>query len=445
MQQPFKALGVFCATLTFVLSAFWPAQAAYRTTLQPSISVTEEYTDNVNLLPEEFEESEWITVVSPSLALQVQGKTQGLNLSYTPGFTYYAENNEDSTIRHSASLDAWKQLTKHLDLNINNSYSKTEQPYSADTLALSTEEEERFRERYADYTRRQDREPHSSLTSHVSLGYQFGQKDSADLGYRYRRHWEETQDSEDSTEHSPYLNVSYWIAPHWGTEYSLEYTRGEFSGDTDTFDEWTGSVSLIRNLNRFWDAHVSYTHTIMDYHGETEDYQIYDPAAGLSWRFAPDGSVSLSLGYYIQDNEETENDSDLSFSGDINKGFDLSQRTSFRISGGSGYEQTYFGAENLGFTIYYQAQGRLTHALTRHLQSDVSVNFRRNEYQDEDPERDDNLWTFQSGLDWQFMERASLSLNYTYRISESSQDENDYDENKVMLSLTYSPKPYMFK
>lgn len=436
----FFILGMMAA---IVSAGALQAHAAYRTTLQPSLTVSQEHTDNVDQLPDGLEESEWITVISPSIALDVVGKTKGLNLSYTPGFTFYADRDENDTIRQSGSLSAWTQLAKHLELTWDNSYTRTEEPYEVDTLPLSPEDRQRLDP--VDYTFRREREPHSSYTSRLNLGYQFGQKDRADLGYRFRRTWDDNPGAEDSTEHSPFVNLSYWLNPHWGTEYTAEYTRGEFSGDTDTFDEYTASVRLIRNFNRFVDGYVQYKHTVFDRHGEGEDYQIYDPSVGVDWRFARDGSLSLSVGYYIKDNEDSDNDSDLSISGDISKGFDISRRTSFRVTGGSGYEQSYFGAENLGFTVYYQGRGRLTHKLTKRLDSDLSVGYRRNEYRDEDPEREDDIWDFQAGLSWQVLQRVSLRLSDTYRIVNSNLEEEEYKENRVVLSLTYTPKPFLFK
>jgi len=428
---------------SLVLTAHIESHAEYRTTLQPSITVSQEHTDNVDQLPDGLEESEWITVISPSIALDVVGKTKGLNLSYTPGFTFYADRTDNNTVRQSGSLSAWSQLAKNLELTWDNAYSRTEEPYEVDTLPLSTEERRRLDR--TDFTTREEREVHSSYTGNISLGYQFGKRDRTNLGYRFRRTWEESANSEDSTEHSPYFDLTYWLTPHWGTEYSLAYTRGEFSGETETFDEYTGSIRLIRNFTKFVDGFLQYSHTIFDRHDGGEDYQVYDPSVGVDWQFARDGRVSFSVGYYIKDNEDSDDDSDLSFSGDISKGFDISRRTSFRVTGGSGYEQSYFGAENLGFTVYYQARGRLTHAFTKRVDGDFSVGFRRNEYRDEEPEQEDDIWDFQAGLNWQVFQRVFLRLSDTYRIVDSNLEEEEYKENKVMLSLTYTPKPFLFK
>lgn len=416
--------------------------AEVQVSLRPSAIITEEYTDNVNL-SEDDEESEFITVISPSVALDVLGKTQGMTLSYVPGFTFYAENDENNTIRHSASLNAWTQLSKHLELTFDNSFTRTEEPYDLEILALTTEEQQRLD--LEDYTLRLNREPHSSYTGVLNLNYQFGKKDDLSFGYRFYSLWDENPEAEDSREHSPYFDLNYWPWPHLGMALTTEYTRGEFSEDTDTFDEWSGSFRLIHNFTKFLDGYIQYAHTVLDFKGEDEDYQVYDPSVGITWRFARDASLNLGLGYYIKDNEQSEDESDVSITGDISKGFDISQRTSFRVSGGSGYEQAYFGAENLGFTVYYEARGRLTHALTRHLNSDLSINYRRNEFIDLDPEREDDIWSFQGSLSWVMREWAVLSLNDTYRIVDSSVAGKDYKENRVILSLSLIPKPLLSK
>jgi uncharacterized protein (PEP-CTERM system associated) len=433
---------VFIIVIAIFFSQTHRAQPAYRTTLQPSLTISEEYTDNVNLT-EDNRESDWITVISPNFVLNVAEKNRELNLSYAPGFTYYAENEEDSTIRHTGSLNAWSQLTKHLELNFDNFFSRTEKPYETIILALSPDEQQKLGT--TDYTLRQNREPHSTYVGEINLDYEFGKKDSIGLGYRLHHIWDENPGAEDSNEHSPFLRISYWPTLHWGTEYYAEFTRGEFSKDTDTFDKWSGSAKLIRNLDKFLDVFFQYEHTIMDFKGDTEDYKVYDPSIGFNWQFAKDGNVSFNLGYFIKDNEDSNDDSDLSISGDISKGFDINRRTSFRITGGSGYEETYFGAENLGFTIYYQGQGRLIHSLSKHLVVDFSVDFRRNEYRDQDPEREDEIWSFQAGLNWQFREWSSLSLNDVYRIVDSNFEEQDYKENRIMLSLNFLFGPYLMK
>ncbi|MDZ7761103.1 MAG: outer membrane beta-barrel protein [Desulfovermiculus sp.] len=448
MLQRLKFVYALSLTITFVLSVSWPAQASYRTTLHPSVSVSQEYTDNVDQVDDDLKESEWITVISPSLALDVVGKTKGFNLSYTPGFTFYADRDENDTVRQSASLNAWAQPAKHLDLRWNNAFTRTEEPYEVEPLPLDLEDLPRLEPE--DFTFRRDRAPRSSYTSRINLGYQFGPKDKANLGYRFRSVWDESPTAEDSIEHSPFLNISYWLSPQWGTEYSAEYTRGEFSGDTDTddtdsFDEYTASVRLIRKFSKFVDGYMQYKHTIFNNHGESEDYQIFDPSVGMSWRFAQDGNLSLSLGYYIKDNEDSDTDSDVSISADISKGFDISRRTSFRITGGSGYEQSYFGAENLGFTVFFQGRGRLTHQFTKRLGSDLSASYRRNEFLDQTPEREDNIYDFQVGLSWQVLRRISLRLSNTYRIVDSNLERDEYKENRIVLSITYTPKPFLFK
>ena len=107
MGSRFKVLAIILIAGAWLLAMeVQMASAEYRTTLQPSMTVSQEYTDNVDQLPDGLEESEWITVVSPSIALDVVGKTKGLNMSYTTGFTFYADRKEHDTIRQSGAMSA---------------------------------------------------------------------------------------------------------------------------------------------------------------------------------------------------------------------------------------------------------------------------------------------------------------------------------------------------
>ncbi|MDY6909035.1 MAG: outer membrane beta-barrel protein, partial [Thermodesulfobacteriota bacterium] len=119
---------------------------------------------------------------------------------------------------------------------------------------------------------------------------------------------------------------------------------------------------------------------------------------------------------------------------------------SVRLSGGTGYDETYFGAENLGFTYYYQAQLSGAYAFSKRMDGTASLDLRRDEYLNEDPERKDNTATFGSSLSYVLRPWLLMNLHYTYRNLDSNLDEEDYDENRVMLSFTVRPShPYKVK
>lgn len=438
MYSVYFFLTVLCCLLFVDVQYSWARMQVY---LRPGLTVSEEYTDNVGLT-EDDEESEWITAISPRLTLDLVGKTQDLYLSYSPGFVYYADREENNTVRHSADLNYRAQVAKQTVLTVRDSFVRTEKPYDPENYRLRFPDQ--AEDQRLDYTIRRNREPHSSNAATINLSHRFGKKDNLNFGYRFYRLWDQSPRVEDSREHSPYFNVSHWLTPQLGLTMSTRYTRGEFEGDTDTFNRWTGSVRVVRNFTKFFDGYAQYTHTVLDHTGETEDYQVYDPSLGIAWRFAEDTNLGLGLGYYIRDREQSGSNSGLYIKADLSKGWDISRRTSIRFTGGSGYEQTYFGAENLGFTKYYEGRARLTHALSRRLDSDVSVIFRRNEYTDRN-NREDDIWSFQGALHWVMREWAVLSLEDTYRIVDSNLERREYKENRIILSLSLHPKPFLFK
>lgn len=414
------------------------SRSAYISFFQPGFQVSQEFTDNIYLTDND-KESEWITVISPQFSYEIQGKTSDLSLFYAPGFSFYSDHNEYNSIRHNLSLNGNKQLTKHLSFNLSERFSRTEEPYTRGELPLTREEEESLQERI-DYTLRQNREPHYNNDVQARLDYQFGEKDSVSLSYRYSILRDDNPDAEDSDRHSPSLNLSYWLTPHLGLQTGVSYTRGEFSDETDTFDEYEGDIRLIRNFSKFLDGFIEYSHTYLDYKGDDNDYQVYDPSIGINYRFARDAFLTLGIGYYIQDEEDNENETGFNVDLDIGKSWRF-KRGAFRLTGGSGYDQTYFGAENLGFTQYYEARGTLTYALARHLSSNISLNYRYSKYTDEDPDRKDHVGTLNAGLTYQWLQWLNISLSDTYRVVDSNYDEEEYKENRVILTVTIAPSP----
>lgn len=411
--------------------------AAYISFFQPSLQVSQEFTDNI-FLTENNQESDWITVISPTFLYEIQGKTSDLSFSYAPGYSFYKDHDEYNSMRHTLSLDGSKKLAEHLSLSLSEKFFRTEKPYTRGDLSLTREEQEDLYE--LDYTIRQNREPYYNNHLRARLDYQFGKEDTLSLSYRYSIRRDDNPEAEDSDRHSPSLDLTYRISPHLGLQTGASYTRGEFSEDTDTFDNYQVDIKLTRNFSKFLDGFVKYSHTYLDYKDDDDDYQIYNPGLGINYRFARDAFLTLGIGYYIQDEEDNENEKGFNIDLDLGKSWRF-KRGAFRLTGASGYDQTYFGAENLGFTQYYEARGNLTYALTRYLSSNLSLNYRYNRYTDQEPERKDHVATLTGGLNYQWLRWLNLGLSDSYRVVESNHNQEDYRENRIILNISMTPSP----
>lgn len=435
----------FAAMLTvfLFLAAYSPAQAQYRVFFSPSLSVSEEHTDNL-FLTEEDEESEFLTVLSPRAAFSVAGKRLGWELSYEPGFVFYDEYDELNTVRHSASLNGEHQLSKHLKLTLADRFSKTEEPNrSLDYTIQDPDSEEPLPlEERIDYTIRTSREPRYINDALARLDYQFGPEDRVYAAFNNRIFRDENPEGEDSERYTPSTGFEYWLDSKNGLRGDVSYTRGLFEEQSEDLHNVEGDLRYSHRFDRFLTGFTEYTHFYSGFDDSKDDYHVYNPSAGARYTFARDANIELSLGYFIQDRKEGDNESGVTANLDIDKDWS-NRRWAFRLSGSSGYEQTYFGSENLGFTEFYQARGALEYSFTKYLRSSLSADYRYSKYLDVEPEREDHVASAKGGLTYQASQWISLSLNDTYRVVDSGKESGDYRENSVVLRVTFAPGPFL--
>jgi hypothetical protein len=440
MQTRNILVTVLCLPVVFFFFASGIAQAQYRTLFSPSITVSEEYTDNL-FLTDEDEESEFLTVIAPRAAFSVEGKTFGWELAYEPGFTFYNQHDELNTVRHSASLDGRHQLTKRLSLTLADNFTRTEEPYRrADISFRRPRAQVVTLEELIDYTIRTSREPRYTNDALARLDYQFGADDRVYAAFNHRIFRDENPRGEDSQRYTPSVGFEHWLDTWNGLRGDLSYTRGLFEEETDDFHDVEGNLRFTHKFDRFLGGFVEYTHLYTNFDDAEDDYHVYNPAAGVNYTFAEDAFIEASLGYFIQDRETGDNESGITVNLDIGKSWRY-KRWAFRLNGSSGYEQTYFRSENLGFTEFYQVRGGLDYNFTRYLRASLSADYRFSQYLDVEPEREDHIATASGGLTYQATQWLSFSLSDTYRVVESDAEFNDYRENRVVLSVSIAPKP----
>jgi putative beta-barrel porin BBP2 len=393
----------------------------YQATFTPSISISEEYTDNMDLTNND-EEYEYITSISPGFSFQVFEKTYGASLFYSPSYVHYDRFPENNTWRQNASFSGWSDLSKHTKLTISDTFVRTEDPASEE-----------------DRTIRRSREPYYTNSSSVGLDHKISKSDSIALRYLYSFLENTDPEIEDNERHSPSITYSHKFSPYLALDTNVSYNRGQFE-TTDDFDNWNGSLTLANKFTKYLSGSIRYSHTIMDYRGDTEDYKIYDPSIGINYTITEDTFLSLNVGYFIQDRENSDDESGLTLTGSLGKTWEF-KRGSINATGSSGYEESYFGSENLGFNRYYEAQASANYRLTKSLTGNIFGSFRRNKYVNQDDNRTDKLKNAGAGLTFNpiTIRWLHLSLNYSYNTVDSTEKENEYDENRVLLSITLSP------
>ncbi len=431
MCYKIKQIAALCITLMFVDRA-----EGYYVEILPQISVGEEYSDNIDRSPD-HEEHDYSTKVSPQIKLNITGETAGANLSYVPTFVYYKRDTGRDTVRQNAQFRGWNNLGKNTKLELNNSFLLTDDPGEEEVVFF--DQADPLGE--PDTTIRQTRETYYTNTTNFNFSHQFGEADSFRAGYRHRIRQDDDPDDNDYRSMSPFIGLTYWFNNKIGMETDATYTRGEFSGTddpSDDFDKWAGSMKFIKRFTKHFEGFINYDHTVLNYHGEDEDYVVYDPSAGINYTIADDTHLSLGVGYFIRDKENSDNDSGISIDGRLGKTWEF-RRGLFDITGSMGYNEANFGSESLGFEKYYQVKGKAEYSLTKRLTGNVHYSFRRDKYLDTDSNRTDRKSKLGAGLAYEPARWISLNLNYSYNTVDSTVRSREYDENRADFMISVFP------
>jgi hypothetical protein len=235
------------------------------------------------------------------------------------------------------------------------------------------------------------------------------------------------------------------------------YTRGIFEY-SDDFNSWYGDLRLRKRFTRHFDMFLQYAHMITNYdhesdaidRGEVADYVVYNPGVGFNYIAGENTNISVAVGYAIRDVEEDEtpggieDDEGPTLISDLRTAW-IYPRSLIELTARSGYTQDTFSTENRGFNVFGGVTGRAEYGFTSRLRGDVAAAYRYVRYIDEDPVTEDHFISAGPGLAYQALSWMRFRLEYTYRTVLSDEPEDEYKENRAMISLILEPAtPYRF-
>jgi hypothetical protein len=420
----------------------------------PRSSVDVEYTDNV-FLDENNTEDDVTTTLSAGFTAELLGRTNGLELSFDPGYVFYEDFTENDGWRLPASLRAWTDLTRATRLEFSNDFILTEDPVARERI---TAEEGRVTET-GDTTSRSSRDSYYRNTARVDISHRFGREDRLYAGFLYGLLRNDDDEVEDNDEYRASAGLDYWFTQKFGSEFFGEFTRGEFDSQSDfdgdtsgDFNNWLGTLRLLGRVTQQLSLFLQYDQIYRNFtSGDDNDYIVYAPSAGFTYNFPEDMYLRLGLGYYKQVIENDENQENPFLNGEISKTWNF-QRGSINLTGLSGLTQNDFGAENIGFEQYAAIQGTANYNFTRQIAGDIGAYYRyahtpaQSDEDDEDDDEDTNQYQISAGIDYLPTRWMTIRLGYEFNKYNSSEaDSDDYTENRGLLTITLEPdQPWRF-
>ncbi len=397
--------------------------------ITPRIRGGIEYTDNYFLSndnPGSEKESEWITSVSPGLGIDITGRALDLSLNYEPSYTMYDKYSDNNYWEHAADVTGTWRVTRHTEASLDYAFLRTEDPIDEEDLTI-----------------RRERDPYDRHTAEARIDYFFGAENSLYALGDYSRLDNEDPTMEDSSEYGAGAGIVYWFNINWGLELNIHQTMAEYE-ESDDFGETVGLIRFSYRSNRSLTGYLQYEHTDHRYDEEIEesDYRIYDGAVGIEYAIDHSMDAIVEVHHFIRDMADGENESHTPVNLTFTKRF---TQGSVTLDAEGGYDYTTAAAENLGYYIYYGGSLEADYNFTRHISGDLAIGYTYNDYTDEIPEREDDVYRAGCGLSFQLSSWVTTRFEYAFNAIESNIEDNDYRENRGAFFITIAPpQPYRF-
>ena len=377
--------------ISFFVFLFFSAKTvfAYEYTPELSLSLSEEYNDNI-FLAHTDRVDDFVTYITPGIGLSIKSVNSELRLAYSPTFSYYKSNEDLNETSHRFMANGNFTLSNRLSLTLMDSFVKSSE--ISDIRAISD---------VGPITKR------SELTYNIVSG-NISYKLRENLTYR--------------------LGVSYF------------YTDYKVPGSTEV-KAYSGNMGLDYRLSEKTTLSANAAYTKFDYRPES-DATGQDYTLGVSYKLTPTFTIGLTGGATITKIEDT-GESDTGFIGGatLTKKFEKGQAV-------LSYWQSVIAGTQTGVPTKDQTVSlSLTRTLTNKWTGSLSASYSNyKSIETNDVDTDETLFT--AGLTYNFTPwanlRPNLTLSYSYVDSDDKiTNTGDYYNNIVFLtlSLSYSRRP----
>lgn len=410
----------------------------------PGLTISELYTDNLFLDPEN-EEEDFVTSVGVSLAGEALWRTAGIRLIYAPSFLFHADHSDQDDWRHAIDLASWVELSRNTRVDLTDSYLRTIVP-NDQSANLQVEQNPLAQPLIRTDANRRGLSEYATNSTNLRLTHNFGVDDSMYVGGRYSIFREQDEPAPGATSADydivePTAGVTYWFNANWGVDMDLVYSDRDYKERNDR-KQYDATTRLNRRFGRNLTGFVAYRHTYLDYDDNTQDTDVTIslPTIGFTYHLEQNTIITLGAGYYFQrfDDDLTPDQDGFIVDAEIFKSIPF-RRGEMSFIGRSGYTINDQGVEDLGLNLYYEGQINANYGFTQNFSGILGCSYRYNEYPNQVPERKDTIIGARAGFSYQALSWMMLDLFYRYANVLSNDEQREYVENSVFLTINLTP------
>ncbi len=442
------------SVLIFLLISISSAYSRMITQITPTVTITEEYTDNF-LLTDTSTEEEFTTSYGLGFSVGFLDKKSTIYLAYRPEYKDYKNFDDRDGLQHNGNLTGSFQPTKHTKINADLGYdgnNEDNEPgeswqHTAHVSLgsqLTKHTNLTFSQSYAksfdQQVRTGDYKEHETNTTSTGLRKQFGEKNFMGINFTYEFDNYDNSDADEYTEYTPSGFINYWFTPLNGLESNIEFEKTEFeTSSISDIEKWAGDIRYIRKFSRHFDGYLKYRHHYSQ--RDSGDHHVFHPSLGFDWQVTEDSGISLGIGLLFNEwNNDNDDSTDPFIDIDVYKVFNFSKRGSLSITGSSGYDESNEDAASLGYNTHYKTGFNFSYQLLKRMSSNLFGSYKHQRFHEETVDRRDNTMEIGGGLTWSPLKWLRLNLSGSHSNYNTDAPRGDYKENKVTFSVSFIPE-----
>ena len=329
-----------------------------------SAALEQIYDSNIFLEPDGVSrhdsKSDFRTNISATLGISNETRLRSFTLEYTPTYSYFVKNSNESYLSHAADMTFTQNLTQHISIYMEDNFSYSEEPISQYGDMESTS---------VNYDRRKN------ITNNGVGGllYQFGYEDFLKIYYRddrliytgnnskYDFNGHRVQGDDNSVAYGPGAEVTYWLNRRNGLDLIYEWQRIDYDiRESKRIDHVDAGYSYRWSPNTTLRVDYIFDDVRTDGH-ISPDYKIHQAQAGFERVFSKSLTLDLMAGYYHRSMEKSQFEEKNQISTDSSKNdgfmgrFEMNYNRSHwhvGIAGESGVRLEFNDYNNRGYTPY---------------------------------------------------------------------------------------------
>ncbi|MBI4684853.1 MAG: TIGR03016 family PEP-CTERM system-associated outer membrane protein [Nitrospirae bacterium] len=399
----------FRVLLFFVIFCYSAESYGTEFSVQPSVTLKEEYDNNI-FLTKDNKVDDYITRVMPSMKMDYKAMLWEWSLDYTFKWWYYSKRGKEDNSQNLNLISKTKVISNFLYFDVSDTYASVvfepRRPSTEDNLGINRTDSNNF-------------------IASPYIKYRLTDSTSLSVGYRYTNIWYKKEGSIDRQMHTGFTSIEHIFSPRLSASISGDYTQDRPDMAVSENNQQSASLKLIYAIDPKTKFNGSIGYKWIDFsHRGNEDRPIYN--AGLMRSLYGNGYIELTTdsafttsplhGIY----ERKKNELAAKYGQIISVSWSIFQRKDKYVEVN---RKDYATGGTLGFEV--KPYDRFVFKITG--------KYEKNKFMPEGEKRE--IYGLSEEIGYKFTNKTSMSLSHGYNMENARTNLNDYTNHVIAMQI----------